>query len=452
MTKDKVEELELKGEGSKPSELTRPTPDVEADFTALLKDYGVQEKAAGIITRHVADTGSARVFETPMELLEKLAKFPRQIPPVTRKNILDHWIAQNKIPVPEGYEEEAEKPAEDIRRRLLKGEKEEAKYSVDTETGQIKVASTSDKAALTWDEAEKLSKNIEGKIAEREQKSSDKAERKASYVFDPETGQVRMAKEGEMGGTLEQAKELKKMAADVKKVEEEPRWITTEAGDIVPNPKSTFAGADMMVWDMYKEAKQKGEAGDPLEYMEAQSQRIERLQKIFGSRQGQTSSVDQLKTLLELQQMLGAGSKSDDTLVTKMTALEKRLEDMQEERHRQELAAQTAQITDLRTMVVDLVDKIGKMKQPVTGRTEMDIIHEVATDTLGVLKTELPGLRSDIREAVGGGALRTSKTPEEREQRKVEVKEALEKDKKLEELGKRLFFREKTGEAPKGTG
>ncbi|GAH66519.1 unnamed protein product, partial [marine sediment metagenome] len=92
--------------GSVPEE-ERVTPDVEADFLGLLKDYGVAEKAAKIVTKHIAETGTENVFEDPTQLLEKLVKFSRQIPPVTRKNILDHWTTARKIPVPEGFEKEA---------------------------------------------------------------------------------------------------------------------------------------------------------------------------------------------------------------------------------------------------------------------------------------------------------------------------------------------------------
>ena len=57
-----------------------------------MQDYGVPEKAAAIITKYIADTGTDQVFYKPMELLQKIS-FPRHTPPTTRKNILDHWMS-----------------------------------------------------------------------------------------------------------------------------------------------------------------------------------------------------------------------------------------------------------------------------------------------------------------------------------------------------------------------
>lgn len=49
MTTQKGEkEIEIEDEAKPAEELRRPTPDVEADFEALLKDYGVPEKAGSL--------------------------------------------------------------------------------------------------------------------------------------------------------------------------------------------------------------------------------------------------------------------------------------------------------------------------------------------------------------------------------------------------------------------
>ena len=65
-----------------------------------------------------------------------------------------------------------------------------------------------------------------------------------TYVYDAETGVVRMAKEGEVGGTMEQAKELKKMGEDVKKEEAESPFIQDGEGNWILNPKAKISGME----------------------------------------------------------------------------------------------------------------------------------------------------------------------------------------------------------------
>jgi len=82
------------------------------------------------------------------------------------------------------------------------------------------------------------------------------------------------------------------------------------------------------------------------------------------------------------------------------------------------------------------------MKKERVGRTEMDILHDIAEKGIDLAKTELPGLRRDIKEMVGGISLPSSKTSEQREDRKKQFKQALDTDREIEELGRRVFFTE----------
>ena len=163
--------------------------------------------------------------------------------PSLRNQVINFWAAEIKQPVPRNLqkrlaEERGAKPREGA-----EGEKEPEKYSVDTATGAIKVASTTDKMALTWDEAEKLSKNIKMELADK----AEKGEKKVTYVYDSDANTVRMAREGEIGGTQEQAKELKRMAEEGKgKKEEESPFITDEDGNWMLNPKARVTGIELM--------------------------------------------------------------------------------------------------------------------------------------------------------------------------------------------------------------
>jgi len=151
-----------------------------------------------------------------------------------------------------------------------------------------------------------------------------------------------------------------------------------------------------------------------------------------------TDPAEFIKTI----RTLSPEAKTDEGLKTELADVKKSLDDMKEERYKDQINSQQQQIQTLTNKVGDLVDTVNELRRPVTGRTEMDIIHEVATEGIGLAKTELSGLRRDVKEAFGSTALPRSKTPEEREQRKAGYRQAIENDKKLEEVGKRLFFGE----------
>ena len=84
-----------------------------------------------------------------------------------------------------------------------------------------------------------------------------------------------MAKEGEVGGTMEQAKELKKMGEDVKKEEAESPFIQDGEGNWILNPKASITGIEFMAFDAIKRAQERGEAVDPIEQLAQANQRRE---------------------------------------------------------------------------------------------------------------------------------------------------------------------------------
>lgn len=427
MAKKEEKEIGIEGE-----EVVRSTPDVGADFVALLQDYGLKEKVATVITKHIADTGSDRVFEKPKELLEKLARFPREIPPVTRRNVLDHWMAQNKIPIPEGYEEESELPSEELRRR--KTEKQpEAKYSVDPDTGQIKVASTSDKVALTMDEAEKLSKNIE--------KKGEKGGKKVAYVYDTETKQVRMAKEGETGGTLDQAKELKKMADEGKAGGEESPFMQNAENRWVLNPKAKVTGVELMALEFMRKSQERGEAVDPMEAMTQAAEKIKVYREMMGGgEKGMPAWMTDPAEFIKTIRLISGEGKGDEGLKSELIELKRSFDELREDRHRDEMLSLQGQIKQQaeqhqREMKV-IIEKMEELGKPTTGRSEMDLLHDIATGAFD----EFKGLRGDVKGVLSSQGLPAPKTGREREERKKRFSGALENDKRVEELVHKLYL------------
>ncbi len=436
MAEKTAEELKIEGkvEGTKEAEVPekeRETPDVEADFRGLLTEYGVAEKAAKIVTKHIAETGTADVFEDPRQLLEKLAKFPRQVPPVTRRNVLDHWISTRSIPVPEGFEEEANLPAEVLKAQKGKGTAPE-KYSVDTDTGAIKVASTTDKA-LTWDEAEKLSKDAA----------------------------ARAKKEGS----------------------DEPIFVLGETGAWTLNPKAKVGTTEFAVFQMYQDSLRKGEPIDPVEELTRREEQMARLKEAMGVKpggedseitlldkldrlgllkkgegeggllttldtlgllkksgeEGKSSQIDMLTQLNELGLLKTPGGEGEGSRITAL---------MQEFKEFKE-TAQKQEMDNLKSMVNTLTTSLSEMRKEIANGGRLEGRYALMEKTIATIDNQLTGIRSDAKPLLasigGGGGESRKKSPEEKAKISKGLKEAVALEKEAKELEDELLFGGKQG-------
>ena len=142
----------------------REVPIVEEDFATLLKKFKIRADLAANIAENISHTGGPRVFEDPEILLYRLSSWSSDIPPARRKNIIEQWFAERGVDIPPDIQQRAGMTAEQIR--------------------------------------------------ETDKKTKEGGEVEVRYIYDTDVKQVRMAKEGERGGTLAQAKELKKMAEE----------------------------------------------------------------------------------------------------------------------------------------------------------------------------------------------------------------------------------------------
>jgi len=427
-----TDELKIKeqGEAGEASgEAERLTPDVEADFQGLLKDYGVAEKAAKIITKHIAETGTADVFEDPKQLLEKMAKFPRHVPPVTRKNILDHWTSARNIPVPEGFEEEAELPAEELKARKGTGTAPE-KYSVDTDTGAIKVASTTDKA-LTWDEAVKLSKEIKTDIETRE------------------------------GG------------------EKEPAFVLGEGGAWTLNPKAKIGFGEFAVFQMYQDSLKKGEPIDPVEELARREEASVRLKEAMGIKPGGDTEMTMLDKLDKLG-MLKKGEGGEGTLLSQLSALgllkksgeegsatqieildklsqlgllkkpgeedagSQTIMALQTEVKELKESLQKQEMDTLKNVVTSLSNQMAELRKEIANTGRLEGRYALLEKTITTIDSQLSGIRSDakpILSAIGGGGKEPArKSPEEKAKIARGLKEAVALEKEAHELEDELLF------------
>lgn len=410
--------------------------DIQLQFLNLLKKYPVKNPET--VVDYVTSQDET-VLEDPEKLAQALSEC--EISPVRRRQVLKHWFADKGVEVTPELLKKVTLPLE--RRKEVEEaeaaerEDKKAKYSVDEDTGAIKVATTGEKA-LTWPEAEKLSKQIKKEVTERAKGKEVK------YVYDPDARTVRMAKEGEVGGTLEQAKELKKMAEETKGKEGgESPFIQDSDGNWTLNPKATVTGIELLAFESIRKAQERGEPVDPIE---ALSQAAEKVKVFREAVVGTGTQVPDWMTdpvkFIETVDKISGGGKGDEALKQQVTSLEKTLTDMRDDRYKEQIESQKQQIGVLSGNVKELADRVADLSKPAIGRTEMDIIHEIAHEGIGVFKTELPGLRRDIKEALGSTVLPPPKSAEERQAAKIKLGQAVQTDQEIEKIGRRLFFKE----------
>jgi len=372
--------------------LARQVPIVEEDFATLLTKFKIRADLAANIAENISHTGGPRVFEDPEILLKRLSSWSSDIPPAKRKNIIEQWFAERGVDIPPNIQQ---------------------------------------MAGMT---AEQLSK---------EEKATKDRDPEVRYIFDTDVKQVRMAKEGEKGGTLAQAKELKKMAEEDEGAGRESPFVQNGEGNWMLNSKAKVGGVELLAFQSLKRAEERGEPFDPITALTKASEQMKILREGFGSG-GSTlpAWMTDPVAFVEAIKNITGGKGEDSETKAAVLAMQQTIEELKEDRWKMQFDAQQKQIQDVTGVLSKTLETISDMKKERVGRTEMDIIHEIAEQGLGLAKSELPGLRKDIRDMVGSVALPSTKTPEQREDRKKKYKQAIDTDKDIEEIGRRVFFPE----------
>lgn len=419
-------------------------PIIQEEFAEHLAKYRIKKEIVNTIAENIAEVGGPTVFETPEQLNERLTSWSQYIGATLRKQILDHWFAKKGIVV-----------TEEIARRF----------------------------ALSSAEVKK-----EGVREERKRREAEGAVWTVE-VDDSGMPKIRMIKdETEPGITLSQAKTA---AREIGKEREEPIVLFDEqSGRHTPNFKSPFVKQNLSVaWATARQmdrAASEGETVDPMAILIDEQVRLTQLKEVMGispetrekgtvgelvaalkdlqemARQGKVGELPEWLSdpVTFMKVMQGEAGKPDwmsdpakfiETVQTisgggkgEIAELRKSLDEMREDRRREEIASLQVQMrgqAEVHQRQMDsLMDKVEEMSKPVTGRTELDIIHEVATGMLD----EAKGMRGDIKGYMLSQGLPQPKTPEEREARRQRYRTALAADKEIEVLGKRLFFGEQT--------
>ena len=370
----------------------KEVPIVEEDFATLLKKFKMRADLAINIAENISHTGGPTVFEDPEILLKRLSSWSSDIPPAKRKNIIEQWFAEKGVDIPLEIQQMAGMSADQIHA------------------------------------SEKATKDRESDVR---------------YIYDTDVSQVRMARDGEKGGTLAQARELKKMAEEDEGAGKESPFQQDGEGNWALNPKARVGGVELMAFQSLLKAQERGEPFDPITALTKASEQMRILRESFG---GGGSAVPNWMTdpvaFIEAIKSITGGKGEDSAVREAMSTMQQTIETLKEDRWHAQFDAQNKQIQDLAGVLNKTIDAMADMKKERVGRTEMDILHEIAEKGIDLAKTELPGLRRDIKEAISSVALPPVKSSEQREDRKKKFKKAIDTDSEIEELGRRVFFSE----------
>lgn len=363
----------------------REVPIVEEDFAKLLQKFKIKPELAANIAENISLTGGPTVFEDPAILTNRLQAWSGDISPARRKLILEQWCAEKGIVIPQDVLQQAGKTVEEIKK----------------------------------DEKEKT------------------ADDKVKYRYDPDSGQVVMAKPGEGGGTLSEAKALKKMAEEGEAGGKESPFTYNSEGKLILNPKARIGGVEILAYDAISKAQASGGPVDPIQAMADAAAKMETLRNVFGiSPGGGTDWMNDPLKFMERVRAVSGGDSGSKALADQVQALTQRVNELKEEKYQNQITQQQGQINALTQRVNELVEIANDPNRRPGAKSEMDIIYEVVHGGMD----EIKGLRTDVKTFLTGHNIPPAKTPGQREDRKNRMRQGIESDQELEQLGSKIFF------------
>jgi hypothetical protein len=267
---------------------------------------------------------------------------------------------------------------------------------------------------------------------------------------------IRMIKdETEPGVTLDVAKAA---AKDIGSKDNEPIVIYNDTlGKHMPNFQSDFVKQNLSAaWATARvmdKSMVEGEESDPMDIWLDQQAKMAQMKEILGvapetGQKGGTLNelVEALRALKEMMPATPAPNTESETTKQEIAELKSTIATLTENIHKQEIETLKQQMVAIsetsKKQVEDLLSKIENIKAQPVGRTEMDVISDIASQGISLAKSELPGLRKDIKDALSSVSLPMTKTSEQRADRKNRYRQAIEADSEIEELGRQIFFPE----------
>jgi len=383
--------------------------DKQEKFLNLLKMYPIKNPET--IVSYVSSQGED-VLEDPQKLMEALADC--EISSVRRKQVWKHWLNEQRIDIPEGLEKKAGLPKESLVEMTKKEEEEkrrrEEKYSVEIDTGDIRVATKDEPNPLSWAEAEKLSTKIKRGIEER-----------------------------------------KKAEARVGKEDKEPPFIQDKDGNWMLNPKAKIGGMELLAFEAVRKSQERGERLDPFEVMKERAKDVEMMRSVFGTGKEGGRLTDSLEDLIKLKTLLGADADSKTMLAgiynllreggagkgesEEVKGLREDLKTLREELERKEREKLTNQITSLSNDLTSLRGELAKVREGATATSEYGIMSEglkMIDHRLGAMESAVQGFFGKRPPLLGEAA--------KRELTEAIGEEAKEEE-EIEKLAEEAFYR-----------
>jgi hypothetical protein len=250
-------------------------PIVEEHFAELLRKFRIKADIAKNIADNISATGGPTAFEDPAILLGRLALWSKEIPAHMRRNIMDQWFAEIGIDIPSEVQNLAGKSPEEIKKAEEKGE---------GESGTV-------------------------------------------YVYDIDTHHIRTAKKDETGVTMEEAKELKRMAEKDDKEPDESPFIMDSNGNWALNPKARITGVEYMAFQYMQKSQEKGEPMDPMSAMTQAAETMKIFKEIGGGGgTAQPTWMTDPAAFIDVIQKITGGNHGDSALQTELAEMRKTVE------------------------------------------------------------------------------------------------------------------------------
>ena len=306
------------------------------------------------------------------------------------------------------------------------------------------------------------------------------------YAVDPESGMIRLAKEGEKAVSLSEAKSLQKLVKkDLAEIEEresgdkkEPAFIVGEQGAWTLNPKGRIGFGEFAVFQMYQDSLKKGEPIDPVEELARREEASVRLKEAMGVKTGggddEMTTLDKLDKLgmlkkseggegallAQLDQLGLLRKTGEEGRVTQIEMLDKlnqlgMLKKTGEGEGSETMRALQAEVRELKDSLQkqeldavkgalgNLAKGLEELRKDMSNRGGLEGRFALLEKAMTSVDSQVTGIRSDVKPVLmglTGGGESVRKSPQEKAKISKGLKEAVVLEREAKDLEDELLF------------